>query len=38
MQKFKPVFLKIEKIRVKHPKRPGSINPEEKINILKINK
>ena len=41
MKDFKPISLKIEKIektRVKHPQRPGSINPELKIKVLKIKK
>ncbi len=38
MKDFKPISLKIEKTRVKHPQRSGSINPELKIKVLKIKK
>jgi len=38
MNKFKSISLRIEKKRVKHPQRPGSINPEIKIKVLKIKK
>jgi len=38
MDKFKPISLRIEKTRVKHPERAVSINPELKIKVLKIKK